>query len=222
MATHVPITIPESKQSLFALSAAFLLDTVVVYILALRGSGLLVSLWFVWIAPVLQIPVSSSPGDWHLRHLEWVTIVPAFAAGYINLGRIVPATFGKLINESRSARTALWVWTLPTVVLIYKMLRYHSPSSVLYDSSTSAIRYFFDIQHVMPNINNFGAVDSFRLLAQMTVTAPFYTGFAYSLGALSSKHGVLTKLFTFERPEETLPSDNRERITPVSPSSSPD
>jgi hypothetical protein len=221
MAAHAPLTM-ESKQSLVSLIAAFALDTAIVYILALRVSGLLVSLWFVWIAPLLQISVNTPPGDWYLQHLEWVTIIPAFAAGYINLGRVIPATFGKLIDDSRSARMALWAWILPTVVLIYKMLRYHSPSSVLYDSSTSAIGYFFDIQHVMPNRDNFLAIDSVRVLAQMTITAPFYAGIAYYLGALSSKHGIMAKLFSFGRPEETPLTDEGEQTTPTPLSSSAD
>jgi hypothetical protein len=41
--------------------------------------------------------------------------------------------------------------------------------------------------------------------AQFSVTAPFCAGVAYSLGALASKHQVLTKPFTFERHEETTP-----------------
>jgi hypothetical protein len=36
----------------------------------------------------------------------------------------------------------------------------------------------------------------------MSVTAPFYAGIAYSLGALASKHRVLTKLFTFEKHDD--------------------
>jgi hypothetical protein len=34
------------------------------------------------------------------------------------------------------------------------------------------------------------------------VTAPFYAGVAYSVGALASKYDVLAKLFTFEKHDE--------------------
>jgi hypothetical protein len=37
---------------------------------------------------------------------------------------------------------------------------------------------------------------------QMSVTAPFYAGVAYSAGALASKYDVLAKLFTFEKHDE--------------------
>jgi hypothetical protein len=36
--------------------------------------------------------------------------------------------------------------------------------------------------------------DPVRVVAQLFVTAPFYAGIAYSLGALSSKYKLLTKL----------------------------
>ena len=88
------------------------------------------------------------------------------------------------------------------------MLLYHPPSSVLYDNSTSAINYFFDIQKVMPTIRNPLASDPIRVWAQMMVTTPLYAGVAYSLGALVAKHRLVTKLFTFEKHQEpTTPPD---------------
>ncbi len=79
------------------------------------------------------------------------------------------------------------------------MLQYHAPSSVLYGSSMTAMRYFFDIQKVMPTFSNPLASDPERVWAQMSVTAPFYAGVAYSLGVLASKHSLMTKLFVFEK-----------------------
>jgi hypothetical protein len=82
------------------------------------------------------------------------------------------------------------------------MLEYHAPSSVLFDTSMTAMKYFFEIQTVMPTLQNPLASDPARVWAQMSVTAPFYGGIAYSLGALASKHHVLTKLFTFEKHDD--------------------
>ncbi len=84
------------------------------------------------------------------------------------------------------------------------MLEYHAPSSsVLYGSSiTEVVKYFFDIVKVMPTWQNPLAGDPIRAWAQMSVTAPFYAGVAYSVGALASKHQVLAKLFTFEKHDE--------------------
>ena len=65
----------------------------------------------------------------------------------------------------------------------------------------TALKYFFDIQKVMPTWANPLASDPERVAAQMFVTAPFYAGLAYSLGALMSKHQLLVKPFTFEKHE---------------------
>jgi hypothetical protein len=214
--------IQESIASLLAGIAAFAFDTVIVYILALRVSAILVSFWFAWVLRLFQISTMVRPGDWYMQHLELMTIVPALVAGYIDIGRIVPALLGGLIKERRATSGAMWAWSVPTIVLIYKMLQYHAPTSVLIGSSMSALRYFFDIQRVMPTFANLLASDPVRLLQQMTVTAPFYAGIAYSLGVLFHKYQIPAKLFSFEKPEETLPTETADQATPASPSSSPD
>jgi hypothetical protein len=65
----------------------------------------------------------------------------------------------------------------------------------------TSIKYFFDIQKVMPTWANPLVSDPTRVAAQMFVTAPFYAGVAYSVGALIAKHELLTKLFTFDKHE---------------------
>jgi hypothetical protein len=206
MSDPVPPPAPDPKQSSLAYLVAFPIDILIVYTFALHVSGSLVSRWFAWIAPLLQNSTGIRPADWYLQHLELVTIVPALVAGYINVGRFVPAIIGRPVNENRSASAAIWAWTVPTIILIYKMLRYHPPSSVLFDSSMSAFRYFLEIQTVMPTFANMYSGDVARVAMQMTVTAPFYAGVAYSLGALAARHQVLVKLFSFERQEQTSPS----------------
>jgi hypothetical protein len=127
-----------------------------------------------------------------------VTIIPALILGYHHLTRfLVVAPLPKYIEERRSYSAAVGVWIVPALALGYRMLIYHPPSSVFYSSSISAIKYFFVIQKVMPTITNPNASDPIRVLAQMTVTAPFYAGIAYSLGALGQKHRLLINLFTF-------------------------
>lgn len=206
MSDPVPSAAPESKQSSLAYLVTFPIDVLIVYTFALHVSGSLVSRWFAWIAPLLHISTSIRPVDWYLQHLELVTIVPALVAGYINIGRFVPAIVGRPVNEKRSASAALWAWIVPAAILMYKMLRYRAPSSVLFDNSMSAFRYFFEIQTVMPTFATMFTSDVVRVAAQMTVTAPFYAGVSYSLGALAARHEVLVKLFSFERQEETSPS----------------
>jgi hypothetical protein len=70
----------------------------------------------------------------------------------------------------------------------------------------TAIRYFFDIQKVIPTFSNPLASDPERVWAQISVTAPFYAGIAYSLGVVASKHSLATKLFVLEKKDESTPA----------------
>jgi hypothetical protein len=199
MASPAPIAVPNRGNSPFSYAAAFALHTLVAYTCALHLSQWLVFHWFGWIAPILQISISIPATDWYLQHFEWATILPALVVGYINVVRLLPATARSYMHEGRSGSIAIWTWSIPTAVLLYRLLLYHAPSSVLFGTSMTAIRYFFDIQKVAPTWANLLAGDPVRVWAQMSVTAPFYAGVAYSLGALASKHQLLTKLFTFEK-----------------------
>jgi hypothetical protein len=202
MAASKPIAF--EKQSSWGCVPAFVLHTYIAYTCAMYLSPWLVFHWFSWIAPILRIPISIPATDWLLQHLELATILPALVIGYINVTRFFPAIARSYLHEERSGSIATWAWTVPTVVLLYRMLIYHAPSSVLFGKSQTAIGYFFDIQKVMPTFANPLASDPVRVLAQISITAPFYAGVAYSLGALVSKH---QRLFTFEKHGETTPQE---------------
>jgi len=118
----------------------FLVNTLVVYACAMHLSTMLVGRWFAWIAPIVGFPSGVAPADWYLRHLELVTIIPALIAGYIDPGRFLPATVGKRIGEWRSGSAGTWAWTVPSAVLIYKMLILHTPSSVLLSTSNVSLQ----------------------------------------------------------------------------------
>ena len=196
------IVVPPANPPWFGPIPAFALHTAIVYISALHVSLFLVGRWFAWIAPALQIPVSVPPADWYLQHFELVIIIPALLAGYINVVRFLPATVGRPIWDADFDSAIIWAWCVPTLVLSYRMLQYHAPSSVLFGTSMTAVKYFLEIQKVMPTWANPFASDPSQVAAQMFVTGPFYAGVAYSLGALLSKHELLGKLFTFEKHEE--------------------
>jgi hypothetical protein len=204
MASPSPIAVPvdEKSKSLLGRVAAFGLHTVVVYTSAVHLSPWMVFHWFGWVAPILQMSIGMPATDWYLQHLETVTVVPAVILGYFNVTRFFPLTIRNYIGEGPFDSVAVWAWSVPALVLGCKMLLYHAPSSVLYATSMSAIKYFLDIQKVMPTMSNPFASDPVRVLEQMTVTAPFYAGIAYSLGALVSKHRLLIKLFASEKPDE--------------------
>jgi hypothetical protein len=200
MESHEPIVIPRTFPLGYV--AAFILHTFVVYLCAMHLSQWLVFPWFGWIAPRLQMSISIPAADWYLQHFELVTTLPALVVGYLDVARFLPPTVLISLHEERSGSIAPWVWSVPTIVLLYRMLIFHAPSSVLVGASMTALKYFFDIRKVMPTWANPLASDPVRVWAQMSITGPFYAGLAYSLGALASKHQLLTKLVTFEKHEE--------------------
>src|SRR5258708_31527236 len=130
---------PNAGPSILGPFAAFALDTVIVYFCALRVSGTLVSRWFAWVAPLLQIPTTTRSADWYLQHLEWVTMIPALAAGYLNVSRFVPAVFGRRIAAVCFTTAAVWARVLPPLVLVFKILLFRAPTSVLGCSSMSPL-----------------------------------------------------------------------------------
>jgi hypothetical protein len=196
------------RKSWLGYFAAFMLHTCVAYACAIHLSAWLVFHWFGWIMPILHVWTSTPATDWYLQHLELMTILPALMVGYLNVARFLPNTIRNFMHEGHQS-IATWAWILPTLVLGYKMLEYQAPwSSVLYErSSMTAMKYFFDIVRlmpVMPTQRLFFASDPIRVWAQMSVTAPFYAGVAYSLGALAWKYRLGAKLFRLEKHDETV------------------
>jgi hypothetical protein len=93
----------------------------------------------------------------------------------------------------------------PTLILAWKLLTYRSPGSALAEvNHLSAFAYLFDTPSTMPTFRSFYHIsgDPIRLLAQLDVTAPFYAGVAYSLGAAASKRNVLRMFFYFRNRAE--------------------
>ncbi len=199
MASPQPIAI--EKKSLLGYVAAFMLHTYLAYTCAMHLSEWLVFHWFGWVMPILHVSTSTPATNWYLQHFELMTILPALVMGYLNVARVLPNTIRNFMHEGHHSIATL-AWIFPALVLLYRMLEYHAPSSVLYGSSMTAVKYFFDIVKVMPTLQNPLASDPIRMWAQMSVTAPFYAGVAYSVGALASKHKILAKLLTFEKHED--------------------
>jgi hypothetical protein len=179
---------PVSPEKLVGPIAGFGTHTVAVYVCAVHVSPWLVAHTFVWLLPILRVPTSIPAPDWYLQHLELVSTVPTLILGYL--------------VARRPGSVAVWAWVIPFLVLLFKMAQYDPPSSVLTGGSISTIRYFFDIQRIMPTMTNPTASDPVRVLAQMTITAPFYAGVAYSLGAWASKQQALTTFLSFKSRRE--------------------
>jgi hypothetical protein len=159
---------------------SLVIHVIAVYACAIHLSPWLVFRWFAWVLPAIGRSSVAAPTDWYLQHLEVITIGPAVAVGYV-VG---------LVARPISVESARFAWLAPTLFMAFKLLRFVADSSVLVAGSTaaiSALRYYFDIQSVMPTRANFLMIDGSRVLAQMTITAPFYAGVSYSLGAYLSK-----------------------------------
>ena len=138
----------------------------------------LLSRWFVWILPVAGLSTTTYSGDFWLQHLEVVSIVPALAVGYL-ASRYFPK-FGT------------WAWTLPTIILCYKLLTFINPNvSVFGSNSWSRFSYYFVIEKSMPGFYDLRGSDPARVAAQLTLVAPFYSGVSYSVGALVEQRKVM-------------------------------
>jgi hypothetical protein len=169
----------------------FALHTTIAALCGIHFGPWLLSRWFVWIVPLLGISSGGVPSaDQWLQHLELVSIIPALVVGYV---------VSRYFEKSSS-----WVWILPTIILSYKLSTFTDPhASVFASDHWAGFSYYFLIQQHMPTLNDFGfsGSDPIRVAAQMTVVAPFYSGVAYSIGALLRKYKVTNRIASSFRSE---------------------
>lgn len=162
----------------------FALQTATAAVCGIHLGPWLLSRWYVWILPLTGRSSHIPTGNDYLQNFELVSVVPALLVGYL-LAR-------------RFGRFAEYAWILPTVVLVYKLLTFTEPdvSVLAFASPATRFEYFFVIQRTMPTFTQgFGGVDPIRVAQQMTIIAPFYSGLAYSIGALAGKCNLLDRVF---------------------------
>lgn len=157
----------------------FGLHTVLVYVSATRLSPMLVFRWSAWVGFSASRGYVSG-GDWYLQHLVAVTIIPAFLVGYL-------ASHWK-------PTASVWGWVLPSILLAIAMLLYTPERSIITGNMNTKFSYFFDVQHSMPTARNPFISDPKRVYFQMVLTAPFYAGIAYSVGALLARKWPMPQL----------------------------
>lgn len=160
----------------------FALHSTVAALCGIHLGPWLLSRWYVWIMPLLgmssHIPTAH---DW-LQHFELTSIIPALVAGYL-VSRYL-------------RRSAQYAWILPTIILAYKLLMFTEPqASVLAPHPSMRWEYFFVIQRTMPTLAASFGVDPIRVVDQIDVVAPFYSGLAYSAGALAATHDLFQRTF---------------------------
>jgi hypothetical protein len=164
-----------------------------VYLCAIYLSPKLVGMWFAWVRPITRVPAEGTAATWYLQYFELVTLIPALIAGYIDLAKHIPTLVGRPIRGWNPIGIGMWSWALPAAILIYKILTFKAPSSVLFNTSffrtsISAYKYFFDIQSGTPDLPFRFVGDPQRMGALRFVTAPFFAGLAYSIGTLDAVH----------------------------------
>ena len=137
-----------------------------------------------WILPLLGEPAPTSSLSFHLQYFEVASILPALLVGFAIAGRF--------------PKFSTWAWLMPTLVILYKLLTFAEPNvSVLAPGrSLERFSYYFVIQRVSPAPSfRAASFDPVRLLQQITVVATFYSGVAYSLGALAAKRMWLQRIW---------------------------
>jgi hypothetical protein len=158
---------------------SFALHTTAAAICGLHFGPWLLSRWFVWILPLVGISSDTPRADYWIQHLELVSVIPALVVGFV-----VSRYFEKL---------ASWAWLLPTIILSYKLLTFTDPhTSVLASNPLSRFSYYFVTEPSMPSFYNIP--DTARFAVQISYVASFYSGVAYSIGALTMRYKVIEKI----------------------------
>ena len=168
----------------------FAVHTTAAAVCGLHLGAWLLSRWYLWLMPLSGMRKHVPTGNDWLQHFELTSIVPALVAGYF------------LSRHWR--RFASYAWLVPTIILAYKLLTLTEPQGSVFAPAHRSIRweYFFVIQRTMPTLTpGFGGVDPVRVAEQLIVIAPFYSGIAYSAGAIARSHDLLKKIFGNSRIE---------------------
>jgi hypothetical protein len=128
--------------------------------------------------PLLQMPSKSSSGfEFLFSHLFVFSFVPAFLAG--------------LVNARFKHKVAEFVWVVPTTILAYKLITFPAVTSVFQSPSSSAFHHYFGGGFLIPESRDWqdfwriarSNPDMMRGMSQVSFTAPFYAGLAYSAAA---------------------------------------
>jgi hypothetical protein len=184
---------------------SFALHTTAVPICGIVIGPWLFARWFVWILPLFRISPAMPRADYWLQNLELVSIIPAL---------VFCALMARYLEKLAS-----WAWIVPTIILSYRLLTFTDANASVLASADSWSRfsYYFVIQQHMPTFSlSFGlSGDPIRAAQQLDVTVPFYSGIAYSVGALFTKHKTIDRIVSgLRRKPEPAPGHRRKSATP--------
>lgn len=167
-----------TKVSVRRQATRFVFHLASVYLVVLFCSSAFAGWTYRSLFSALQIHTQRSSFEFLFTHLLFFSFVPSFVTG--------------LLNARFNHRVAEFVWTVPTVVLLYKLITFpHTPSVLAQTSSWPALHEYFGGGFLISEFHNwsqfaqlFSNPDMVRGMTQRTFTAPFYGGIAYSLAAL--------------------------------------
>jgi len=163
----------------------FLLHLAAAYALAIVISPLLTGIIYRHFRSILHAQATPE-SQFYFSNILVAAVLPALLAGYL--------------NSKYRHTAALWVWTVPALILLFKLLTF--PSSTVLDSRWSeALAYYFSPNWSVPR----SAQDAFSrdhfgmrvFIAQADFSAPFYSGIGYSLGTCAGIRRLVRRLCQF-------------------------
>jgi len=160
----------------------FALHTTAAAICAINLAPWLTSRWFNWILPLMGTPTQGFARGYYLQHLELANIIVALVVAYIVCRRF--------------QRLGVWAWALPTMIISFKLVTFTDPHVSLLAGSNPWARfsYYFGIGRVTPSLFDLRSFYAVRALEQITVVAAFYSGIAYSIGAVAQRYEVVERI----------------------------
>jgi hypothetical protein len=156
----------------------FVLHLAAVYLIVWFMTPWLAGRWHDWVLPLMSSSFDESRLQVLFSHVLALTFIPGFIVG--------------CINAKYQHKVALFVWIVPTAILIYFLVTF--PTSIFQDHWMRAFHYYFAGGLLLPEFYSYRDLftrimqngDAVRGLAQLRVTGPVYAGVGYSLGALLS------------------------------------
>jgi len=144
-----------------------------------------------WLLPLVQEPTSTGSFEFFFSPIFFFACAPAFCLG--------------ILASQFKHRAAHFVWLVPAGILAYKLLTFRAVAASVLQRPPASIpiafhQYFGDDFHI-PEYRDFhdlfqiaaSSPDMARGMDQLTFTAPFYAGVAYSIAAWTGHRAKVTE-----------------------------
>ena len=171
---------PPAQVSLGYQALRFVLHLGAVYLIVWFITPWVAGRWSDWVLPLLQSPEHAGRLQFLFSHVFALTFLPGLVTGFI--------------NAKYRHRVALFVWTVPSLVLLYRLFTF--PATALQEYWPTVFHYYFAGDFLLPDFQSYrelftrvaASPDFMRGMAQLRITGAFYAGIGYSLAALASMY----------------------------------